>query len=240
MKKILVIIIAVFLTVCLFSGQPESCNIKIDDGDYDVYFKNNYLYYKKGIFYYKLFEEKILSYKIYDIDFDKNDELLVITKEQNNQYGNDLVIFDTDFTDRLQIMEIFRQDFSEVRPWKIDACDLDNNGETDIYVGVYKDTTFYKDVRKRPFFYSWDGQRLNKKWLGSFFTDWELVDISFGDYFGTGYDLAAVLEKNETGEYRIGIYNFVGFGFEHMKTFNIDYADDMKIDEIINDKLQSY
>ena len=159
MKKAIVIVIVVFLAVCLFNRQPELCSIKIGDEYYDIYFKNNYLYYKNGVFYYKLFEEKILSYKIYDIDFDKNDEFLVITKEQNNQYGKDLVIFDTYYTDRLQITEIFRQDFSNVKPWKIDACNLDNDGKTDIFVGVYKDTAFYMDVRKRPFFYSWDARK---------------------------------------------------------------------------------
>jgi hypothetical protein len=78
---------------------------------------------------------------------------------------------------------------------------------------------FYKDVRRRPFFYSWDGNRLHKKWLGSFFTEWDLVDITFGDYYNLGYDVAAVLEKNQD-VYRIGIYQFIGFGFENMKTID--------------------
>ncbi|MDW5299245.1 MAG: hypothetical protein SA378_03795 [Sedimentibacter sp.] len=51
-------------------------------------------------------------------------------------------------------------------------------------------------------------------------TSWDLIDITFGDYFNLGYDTAAVLEKNKSGEYRVGIYNFVGFGFENMKTSN--------------------
>ena len=50
--------------------------------------------------------------------------------------------------------------------------------------------------------------------------DWDLVDIAFGDYYNLGYDVAAVLEKNNDS-YRVGIYKFIGFGFENMETTEI-------------------
>ncbi len=242
MKKVLLIVVVAFLAVRLFNRQPELCSTKVNDKEYQIYIKSNNLYCKEGIFSYKLSEENILDYKIYDGDYDKNDELLVITKSPDSECGKDLAIYDLTYEDRLQINEVFRQDFSDVKPWKIDACNLDNDGETDIFIGVYKDTAFYKDFRKRPFFYSWNGKNLNKKWLGSFFTDWELIDVSFGDYFNRGYDAAAVLERSPSGEYRIGIYNFVGFGFEHMKTIKVDGNDAVKynIKELTGRNIQSY
>ncbi|MDD3751710.1 MAG: hypothetical protein PHU60_06645, partial [Tissierellia bacterium] len=136
-------------------------------------------------------------------------------------HGSDFIIYDTEDDDGLiNTKEIYRQDFSDIKPWKVDACNLDNDGETDIFIGVYKDTVFYKDIRNRPFFYSWNGEQLNKKWLGSFFTDWELIDIAFGDYYNLGYDIAAVLEKNNDS-YRVSYYKFIGFGFENMDTSEI-------------------
>lgn len=235
MKKILMIIIVVVLAVCLINRQPELCCLQINDMKYNIFIKDGKLF-KNDIFPEKLSDEIILDHKIYDIDSDKNDELLLITKKnKEHTYGKDFVIFEIETIENsLKLIELYRQDFTQLRPWKIDACNLDNDGETDIFIGVYKDTTYYKDVRRRPFFYSWDGKNLNKKWLGSFFTDWELADISFGDYLNTGYDVAAVLEKSINDEYRVGLYNFIGFGFEHMKTINAGNSPkDVSIERIL-------
>lgn len=237
MKKkfmVMIVIMLIFTAVCLFYRQPELYNVNVNEQIYEIYLKNNNLYLKEMLPV-KLTNEEILDFKIYDIDFDKNDELLVITKNHDDEYGRNLIIYNTETDNNLKLYEIFREDFSDIKPWKIDACNLDNDGETDIFLGVFKDTMFYKDFRKRPFFYSWDGEKLNKKWLGSYFTDWELVDISFGDYFNVGYDVAAVLEKSKDGEYRVGIYKFIGFGFEHMKTINIDDKSEWKnLENLLN------
>jgi len=223
MKKFLIIIFIAALAVCVLYRQPELCNLNVNDNIIKLFVINNSLYYVNGISIGKLLNEKIIDYKVYNIDNDENDELLVLTKSENNQvYGRNLIIYETAAVkNKLEVTEIYREDFSKMKPWKIDACNLDNDGHADVFIGVYKDTLFYKDYRKRPFFYSWDGENLNKKWLGSFFTSWDLIDITFGDYFNLGYDTAAVLEKNENNEYRVGIYNFAGFGFENMKTSNI-------------------
>lgn len=235
LKKILTMIIIAALAVCFLNRQPEFCNVKINNNNYEIFFKDGYLF-KNVMFPKKLTHEIILDFKVYDIDYDNNDELLIITRtHKDDVYGKDIIIFEIEIKENsLKLIELFRQDFSDVKPWKIEACNLDNDGETDVFIGVYKDTLFYKGLSKRPFFYTWDGRSLNKKWLGSFFTDWELVDISFGDYLNTGYDVAAVLEKGKNEKYRIGIYNFVGFGFEHMKTINIDNdIKDLNIEKIL-------
>lgn len=219
MKKFLVIIFIAALAVCLLYRQPELCNMNVNDNTFNLFIKNNSLYYIKGISIEKFSNEKIIDYKVYDLDNDEDDELLVLTKLEDSEFGADLVIYETKVNKEiLEVKEVYREDFAKFKPWKVDACNLDNDGNADVFIGVYKDTTFYNDYRKRPFFYSWNGEILNKKWLGSFFTSWDLVDITFGDYFNLGYDTAAVLEKNESGECRVGIYNFVGFGFENMKT----------------------
>lgn len=218
MKKLLIIVILIG-AVCMLFRQPDyfaKGSISIEQNIYEIYEKDNYLYLKTSNEFNKLIHDKIINFKIYDIDFDENEEFLVLTKNKTNEYGSELIIYDIEKKDeQIKAEEIYRQDFSLFKPWKVDACNLDNDGETDIFIGVHKDTVFYKDVRNRPFFYSWDGERLNKKWLGSFFTDWELVDIAFGDYYNLGYDVAAILEKTNDS-YRVSIYKFIGFGFENM------------------------
>jgi len=221
MKKYLLIIILLIGAVRIHYGQPEYCDIVIEQNSYKLYEANNYLYGKTGGKSYKVVDEKIIDYAIYDIDTDENEEILVITYGDDDVYGRDFIMYDTVNSDEKVIAEeIYRQDFSEIKPWKVDACNLDNDKEADIFIGVHKDTEFYKDVRNRPFFYSWDGESLNKKWLGSFFTNWDLIDIVFGDYYNLGYDAAAVLERRND-DYRVGIYKFVGFGFENISTSEV-------------------
>ena len=225
MKRVLIIILIIITgAVGIFYRQPEyygAGEIRVEQNIYDLYEKDNYLYIKTDEGFSKFIDEELFSYKIYNIDNDENDEILAISMHESKEYGSDFIIYDIEEADgTIKEKEIYRQDFSDIKPWKVDACNLDNDGETDIFIGVYKDTVFYKDVRKRPFFYSWNGERLNKKWLGSFFTDWDLVDIAFGDYYNLGYDLAAILEKNNDS-YRIGYYKFIGFGFLNMDTSEI-------------------
>ena len=224
MKKILIVLLILIGAVGIFYRQPEyyqKGHIRIEQNIYDLYEKDNYLYIKTDKVFKKLIYEELIDHRIYNIDSDENDEILVINRHATEEQGSDFVIYDIEEGNgSMKAKEIYRQDFSDIKPWKVDACNLDNDGETDIFIGVHKDTVFYKDVRNRPFFYSWDGEGLNKKWLGSFFTDWDLVDIAFGDYFNLGYDLAAVLEKNNDS-YRIGYYKFVGFGFINMDTEEI-------------------
>jgi len=240
MKRLVVIIFIAILAVCILYRQPELCNMNVSNNIFKLFIKNNSLYYVNGISIKKLLNEKIIDYKVYDLDNDENDELLILTKLENNEYGADLVIYETKVNkEMLEVSEIYREDFAKLKPWKVGACNLDSDGNADVFIGVYKDTTFYNDYRKRPFFFSWDGKMLYKKWLGSFFTSWDLVDITFGDYFNLGYDVAAVLEKNEKNEYRVGTYNFAGFGFENMKTSNIynNVKSIKSVKENINDSI---
>lgn len=220
MKNKIIVIIILAVSIFILSKQPKYYNIKIDNNNYKVILINNTIYSNCRLKYYKLFKEKVIAFKFYDIDKDGSEEILILTKRNSkSNFGDFLVIYDTDVLNQMLVAtEVYRQDFSSINPWKVDACNLDNDMDVDIFIGVNKSTIFYKDVRNRPFFYSWDGKKLYKKWEGSFFTDWDLVDIAFGDYLNIGHDIAAVLEKNINNENRIGLYKFTGFGFLNIAT----------------------
>lgn len=218
-RKLTILIVSSLLAVWFFTRQPELC-IETGGVTYNLFEINGYLYTRHNLIAEKLIDERLFDYIIYDLDVDKNDEIIALTKENNSDAsGKHVVFYDAKISaGKIIAEEMYREDFTTIFPWKIDVCNLDNDKYADIFIGVEKDTVFYSNVIKRPFFYTWDGEKLNKKWLGSFFSSWHLKDIAFGDYFGLGFDVTAVLEENKDGECRVSFYNFVGFGFENMKT----------------------
>ncbi len=220
-KKLTILIFSSLVAVWFFTRQPELC-IEADGVTYNLFEAGGYIYSMNNLSIEKLIEERLFDYCFYDIDRDKDDEIIALTKTDGSDlWGKHAVFYDVKISEgKIIAEEIYREDFSDILPWKIEACDLDNDIMSDIFIGVEKETVFYNNVMRRPFFYSWDGEKLNKKWLGSFFSSWQLKDIAFGDYFGLGFHVAAVLEENENGECRISFYNFVGFGFENMKIDN--------------------
>lgn len=230
MKKI-IFLSALAACIVFLCAQPEAEQINIENNNYSIIKMHSSLYAVSGYNFTKLTAEKIIDYKLYDIDSDKNDEILVITEGTDNKiYGEHLVIYDAEIkNEKIVSTEIYRHDFSDIKPWKVDVCNLDNDGYTDIFIGVNKNTMFYKDVRNRPFFYSWDGKTLIKKWQGSYFSNWYLEDITFGDFFDSGHDYAAVMEKNSNNEYRVGIYSFTGFGFLNVSVYDVKCKNAKKI-----------
>ncbi|HEX9746325.1 MAG TPA: VCBS repeat-containing protein [bacterium] len=98
-------------------------------------------------------------------------------------------------------------------PWKMTAGDVDGDGNKEIAFGVWKESRFDPVLAKRPFFYYWDGENIQRKWLGSRlsrrFEDFVLFDIN-----SDGWDELIALEIGE-GEGRfVTVYRWDSFGFE--------------------------
>jgi len=98
-----------------------------------------------------------------------------------------------------------------LNPWKVQAADVDGDGEVEIGIGVYKKARFHPVMAKRPFIYGWDGKQLYPKWLGSRlsrpFTDFVLAD------FGKAGTKLVAIEETKDGENELAIYRWSGFGF---------------------------
>lgn len=210
-KKIFLLL---FLLIFILNNYTSVNNIIDNEGShyfYGIELHNSFLHINNK----RIIDEKVIDFKIYDIDNDSNDEIAVITKKDSDIYGQYVIIYKIlNKNETIYLEEIYRKDFLDIKPWKIDICNLDNDGDTDFFIGVYKDTKYYKDIRNRPFFYSWNGSNLYKKWTGSFFTELDLIDVTFSDYMNLGWEQIAILEKNNQGLYRVGLYSFIGFGFQ--------------------------
>lgn len=189
--------------------DSELESAQVDGMSYDILLKDGILYCSNGKRIERKLDYGIFDMKVYDIDRDCNDEIAVIDSAREN-----LIMFEIQPTDEgLFLKEIYRKDFSEIDPWMVEAGDVDGDGIVEIFLGVNKRTEFYEDVRNRPFYYSWDGMRLEKKWTGSYFSDKELVDVKFADLFESGRDETIALERDSQGRYLVSIYGWLGFGF---------------------------
>lgn len=121
-------------------------------------------------------------------------------------YGSELKIKNRD--------NEFSIDVSEVKPWKIDFCNIDG-GERELALGVYKKTPFDQKLDRRCFLYNIDfkNKKLRPKLrisrLYNPITDFNLCDID-----GDTYDEIISIEKNIDGNYLFGVYDWTNFAFE--------------------------
>ena len=176
---------------------------------YSILIKDHVLYSQNEKNTDKILDYEIIDMKVYDIDNDGNDELIVIDSANENIILFEIEQIDSEFA----IEEIYRKNFSDIDPWMVEAGDVDADGIVEIFIGVNKRTEFYEDIRNRPFYYSWNCEKLQKKWTGSYFSEKELIDVRFADLFESGRDETIVLERNKEGKYVVSIYSWLGFGF---------------------------
>ena len=168
----------------------------------------------------------IVSWFTADIDHDSNEELLVITDgggdeelrlDTGERYGSFVKIYsDYELANQAPIPKgepdyIF--DLSEIKPLKVQAGDINGDGEMELAVCVYKTTKFHPVLAKRPFFYGMKEGKLEPVWLGSRlarpFDDYILADVDHDDI-----DEIVSIEFLEDGGQVFAVYDWKGFGFE--------------------------
>lgn len=142
-----------------------------------------------------------------DIDGDGSHEEIVLTKRSFFKYGNEVIIYSIEGT------EIYREDFSDLNPWKLVVGDIDGDGIDDISVGVYKKSLFHPVMARRPFIYSFNNSSLQPKWRGSRLSK-PFTDYIFYDIDGDNVDEIVAIEFLQSGDKVINTYKWKGFGFE--------------------------
>lgn len=246
---IIIFVVLIVLILVIFSLSNKKKNYykdskiqtaNIDNKEYKIILKDYYLYLEINNKFIKITDEKILDMKVFNLDNSGNDEILTINLKNENEiqdnrvFGNDIIFYKINYQNNdIKVEEFYRNDFTIVKPWMIDAGNMDDDEDNDVFVGVYKNTVFHKEIRNRPFFFSWNGEFLYKKWTGSYFSKNDLIDIAFVDYFNKNNDEIAVLEKDEEGRYIVSLYSWLEFGFikiaESDYYNNIDHIESVKI-----------
>lgn len=170
-----------------------------------------------------ILKDRVLEYSLGDIDGDNKQELIVLTKNIFNKFGADIVIYSS----KDELNELYREDFSELKPWKIATGDIDGDNIDEVSIGVYKETIFHQVMAKRPFIYSFTNNRLQPKWRGSRLSR-PFVDYGFYDIDGDSCDEILSIEILEDGMESLNSYKWRGFGFEGFLEGQNNYFD-MKI-----------
>ena len=169
--------------------------------------------------------DRVLEYKTGDINGDNQDELIVLTKSIFGKYGKDVVIY----KDVNDLREIYRKDFSELKPWKVDTGDIDGDGISEVSLGVYKETVFHPVMTKRPFIYSFKDNTLLAKWRGSRLSR-PFTEYTFYDIDKDGIDEIISIEILENKRMLINSYKWIGFGIEgFMESKEYDNITELKV-----------
>ena len=176
----------------------------------------------------------VLDATCYDIDCDGIEELIVLMlasekdfEGRHEAYGNALSIYDLSLAgNELQLHLRYTNEIGSQHPWMLAAGKLESgDAYGNLFVGVEKSTRFYQDVINRPFFFTWQGTFIERKWTGSYLSRNEYVDLCFVDFDGDGYDEVAALERREDGTYQVSLYKWLSFGFQHLITSKETYED---------------
>ncbi len=150
-----------------------------------------------------------LVVKDFTIDY-KNDFIFAILGEKGATRGERLAIFTfRDGTINEHWVDMDRKH----NPWKIMFEDVDGDAQPEVIVGTWKKTRFHPVFDNRLFVYSWDGNEIFPKWLGSRLSS-PFDDFDFRDIDGDGIMELISLELQRNGLKRIMSYKWTGFGFE--------------------------
>jgi hypothetical protein len=213
-KKVFIVIILIS-----FIGLVFACTLTIKSRTVKLYSQDYYLkIYNKKIVLLNNKEKEIARYNLKeiikdfslgDIDGDSLEELILLTKKKFRKYGNKVIIFSL----KDGIKEIYQEDFSRLKPWKLALGDIDGDGKDEVSIGVYKKTRFHQLMAKRPFLYSYENNSLQPKWRGSRLSK-PFIDYNFYDIDGDGIDEIVSIEILEDSKKVINTYKWEGFGFE--------------------------
>lgn len=155
--------------------------------------------------------EKTVSRTNGDLDNDGNIEVASITylrNENGHPMDGDIIISRRNGEN---LKTIWRQ--KNLNPWKLEIADVDGDGKSEVIAGVWKKSPKDPVMAKRVFVYTWNGNRLMPKWLGSKLSR-RFTDFIFSDINNDGWDELFALEDASGGKHRVAAYRWRVFGFD--------------------------
>ncbi len=140
--------------------------------------------------------------------------LFLIVGQMNAQRGEYIAAFRIG---KNEIKLMFKDRNRQHNPWKLQAVDIDNDGDYELCVGAYMNTRFDPQMRNRLHIYDITATEIVPKWMGTKFLA-PMKDFKFFDISDAEEKELLLLEKMEDGFSRLNIYKWNGFGFDLKRT----------------------
>lgn len=147
----------------------------------------------------------------------RGEEAKVLDSAVHDNFSAKIISLDGEYGNELKIKNKDREfsiDVNDLRPWKLDFCNVDG-GEMELALGVYKKTPFDKKFDKRCFLYNIDfkNEKLKPKLRISRLYN-PIKDFNLCDIDDDTYDEIISIEKNIDGNFLFGVYDWTNFAVE--------------------------
>jgi hypothetical protein len=111
---------------------------------------------------------------------------------------------------------LYENDFTRVNPWSIDVGDFERDNMPELFIGCYRGTLFY-EASRRPFIVTWDGEKIIRKWTGSYIGFDSFMTGEIKDINKDGYDELVLSVINQSGEIEERAYHWGNFTFDRLE-----------------------
>lgn len=193
------------LQISTLTSNQKKYAVSISTRDVKIYDRGKYI---SG--YENENRMETISSFVADYDGDGNDDLFLLLKKKEEEYGEKLIILNYNGK---KIEKTYDVSFQKVNPWKVQVCDVDGDGTMEVSLGVYTEAKYHPVYAKRPFLYEFHNHQLYPKWLGSRLSR-PFDDYVFCDVDGDKMDELISVETTREGKKELNAYKWTGFGFE--------------------------
>lgn len=156
-------------------------------------------------------EGRIIQIIESDLDRQKSDEIIILTKFKSQVTSGKIYIFDR-LNDKLRRM----WESERLPVWKIWVADADNEGTNDLVMALWKYEEIDGKTKNRLYIYGWNKENFYPIWRGTSLS-YDYIDFVFYDIDWDGCTELISLEKNLQEKYKdktfVVVYHWNGFGF---------------------------
>lgn len=177
-------------------------------------------------------DEQVLLSDVIDYSYDTKSDLLFVLHEERSEQtdmigynkaleegltiGGYIRVYEIDRSDhQIALEQVYENDFTWVNPWSLASGQLSHDGGVDLFVACYRATEFY-DADRRPFIVTWDGEKIIKRWTGSYIGNDSFLTGDFEDGDEDGLDELVLTVKRRDGRTVKRTYTWQTFTFDYV------------------------